>query len=207
MKKILHIVATPREDASRTLSVSREFLRSFQEVHPEYVVDELNLVKESVPDLTMKRVDGKYVLLGGKDLFGDLQEAWTEITQHIDRFMSADLYLVSSPMWNFGIPYMLKKYIDVIVQPKFLFRYTPTGVEGLVKNKKMVVITSRGGEYVTEDSLKMDFQEPYLRTIFAFVGLNDITFINAQPMDMGMEKQQERLKRAIEEAKALAVKI
>jgi FMN-dependent NADH-azoreductase len=142
----------------------------------------------------MKQVDGKYVLLGGKELYGDLKEAWEEIIAHIKRFLSADAYLLSTPMWNFSIPYLLKQYIDIIVQPKYLFRYTNTGVEGLVKDRKMMVIASRGGDYSPESpSHRMDFQEPYLRAIFGFVGLTNINFIIAQPMDTDADLQKVRI--------------
>jgi FMN-dependent NADH-azoreductase len=207
MKKLLHIIATPRQDESRTLQVSKVFLDAFKQSHSDWVIDELDLTKEKLPPLTLKRVDGKYALLSGKELYGDLKEAWNEIIVHIELFLSADAYLVSTPMWNFSIPYMLKHYLDVILQPNYLFRYTATGVEGLVKNKKMAVITSRGGEYIKEPMKNMDFQEPYLRAAFGFVGFTDITFINAQPMDVGMEIQQSRIKAAQEEAKKIAALI
>ncbi len=193
MKKILHIIATPREEESRTLQVSQSFLEAFQGKHPDWEIDELNLFKEELPPLTLKRVDGKYILLGGKDLFGKFKEAWEEIVAHIERFMSADAYLITTPMWNFGIPYTLKQYLDIIIQPKYLFRYTEKGVEGLVKGKKMVIITSRGGDYSAEEMQKFDFQEPYLRAIFGLVGLIDVTFIKAQPMDMGAELQKQKI--------------
>ncbi len=207
MKKLLHIISTPREDESRTLQVSGEFLDVFKKGHKDWVIEDLNLTKEPLPSLTMKRVDGKYVLLGGKDLYGDLKEAWEEIIAHIDRFLSADAYLISTPMWNFSIPYPLKQYIDIIVQPKYLFRYTATGVEGLAKNKKMIIITSRGGEYNAESGTSsFDFQEPYLRHIFGFVGITDVQFIIAQPMDMGLDKQKARLEEAKKAARAAAEK-
>ena len=138
----------------------------------------------------------------GKDLFGKYKDAWEEIVMHIERFKSADAYLISTPMWNFSIPYVLKQYLDIIVQPKFLFRYTQKGVEGLVKDKKMVVITSRGGDYSAADSQKIDFQEPYLRAIFGFVGLTDITFVICQPTDMGADIERKK----VESAKSLAQK-
>ncbi|MCX6353425.1 MAG: NAD(P)H-dependent oxidoreductase [Candidatus Aureabacteria bacterium] len=204
MEKLLHIIATPREEESRTLRVTASFLEPFRSSHPDWVIEELDLFKETLPSLTMKRVDGKYVLLGGKDLYGELKEAWQEIIAHIERFMSADAYLISTPMWNFSIPYLLKQYIDIIVQPKFLFRYTEKGVEGLAKNRKMIVITSRGGEYATPETKNADLQEPYLRLIFGFVGITDITFIIAQPMDMGAEVQEAKIRQAQEKAEKLA---
>jgi len=203
MKKLLHIIATPRGEESRTLEVTSAFLEAFKAHHPDWVIDVLDLPKEELPPLTIKRVDGKYVLLGGKDLYGELKEAWQDIIAHIERFMSADAYLISTPMWNFSIPYTLKHYLDVILQPKYLFRYTSSGPEGLVKNRKMVVITSRGGDY-TESMRGADFQEPYLRFVFGFTGITDITFINAQPMDMGAVLQEQKIKEAQIKAKEVA---
>ena len=188
MEKLFHIIATPRGEDSRTLKVTAVFLEEFTKTHPDWVIDELNLFKADLPQLTLRRVDGKYVLLQGRDLFGELKEAWEEIVGHIERFLSADAYLISTPMWNFHIPYLLKQYIDIIVQPKFLFTYTPEGVVGLAGGKKMVIITSRGGDYTSKENQAFDFQEPYLRTIFGFAGITDIRFIIAQPMD-GVEPE------------------
>ncbi len=109
MKKLLHIIATPRGDDSRTLRMSKAFLEAFETANPDWILDELDLAREELPSLTMKRVDGKYVLLAGSELYGDLQDAWQEILFHIERFLSADAYLISTPMWNFSIPYMLKQ--------------------------------------------------------------------------------------------------
>jgi len=151
-------------------------------------------------------VQGKYVLLGGKDLSGDLKRAWGDVIRHIERFLSADGYLLSTPMWNFSIPYTLKHYIDIIVQPKYLFRYVADGVEGLVKNRKMVVIASRGGDYRPGSLFhSYDFQEPYLRTVFGFVGITDITFVVAQPMDaLGPDVMREEITKAVATAKRVA---
>jgi len=198
MKKILHIISTPRGVASRTLKISAFFLEGLKKKYPAGVIDTLDLFKETIPSLTLKTVSGKYVLLAGKDLSGELKEAWRDIESHIARFLSADTYLISTPMWNFGIPYVLKHYIDIIVQPKYLFRYTDKGPEGLAKNKKMVIITSRGGDYSAgSPSHKYDHQEPYLRTVFNLAGITDITFINAQPMDaLGQDVAEEQIRQA-----------
>ena len=196
MKKLLHIIATPRGEESRTLKVSNSFLKTFITTHPDWVVEELDLTKEHLPDLTVKQVNGKYLLLSGKELTGQFKAAWEDILKHIQRFLSVDGYLLSTPMWNFSIPYKLKHYLDVIVQPKYLFQYTNSGVEGLLKNKKMVVIASRGGDYGSASLASFDHQEPYLRTIFGFVGISDIKFIIAQPMDMGNELQEKKVQQA-----------
>lgn len=203
MKRLLHIIATPRGDRSRTLSVSEVFLEAFQESRSGWLIDELDLSKEILPPLSLKSVSGKYVLLQGKDLFGSLKETWGEILQHIDRFRTADFFLLSTPMWNFSIPYMLKQYIDLIVQPKYLFFYKEDGTtEGLVKGKKALIITSRGGKYSGDNKI-YDYQEPYLRTIFEFIGFTDIDFIRADGMDMGEELREQNLLKAREIAKEM----
>lgn len=205
MDKLLHIIATPRGAASRTLKISNIFLDELQKQQPECTIDELNLFAEKIPLLTAKNIEGKYQLLIGKNLAEEFQSDWQEIVKHIERFKAADNYLISVPMWNFNIPYMLKQYIDVIVQPKHLFQYTDTGVEGLIKNKKMIVITSRGGDYLTEELKPYDFQEPYLRTIFGFIGITDIKFINAEPMDAGgNEIRENKIREAQDKARVIA---
>jgi len=206
MKKLLHIIASPRGEESRTLRVSKTFLEILKKKYPDLLIAELNLYKEKLPELTVGRVEGKYALLSGKELSVEMKEAWKEIINHIERFLSADMYLISTPMWNFSIPYVLKHYIDIILQPKYLFQYTPEGVQGLVKGKQMVVITSRGGDYGEGSPVKsFDLQEPYLRTAFGFVGLTDIRFIHAQPMDaLGVEVQEKKIKDAQELAKKVA---
>ncbi len=209
MKRLLHIVATPRGDDSRTLRVSKVFIDTFKNRNQDYFIDEFNLFEKTLPDLTIKRIDGKYTLLGGKELDGDLKYAWKDIEKEIERFTSADIYLISSPMWNFSIPYPLKHYIDIIFQPKYLFRYTEKGAEGLLKDKKMIVITSRGGDYnENSPAHTYDFQEPYLRAVFGFTGIKDIVFVNAQPMDAGGEALRNMaLISAEEKARTLATEI
>lgn len=205
MDRLLHIIATPRASESRTLRVSNAFLERLRKKYQGLKIDVLNLSLQKLPPLTMKRLDGKYTLLNGKELSDDLKKAWEDIIKYIEQFLSADSYLVSTPMWNFSIPYYLKHYIDIIVQPKYLFRYTEKGAEGLVKGRKMLIVTSRGGDYGSEGpSRNYDLQEPYLRTVFGFIGLTDITFINAQPMDaLGPEVQRQKL----EAAKAIAIRV
>jgi FMN-dependent NADH-azoreductase len=204
--KLLHIIATPRENKSRTLKVSNSFLEALKIKHTDLEIDELNLFTDPPPPLTVKQLDGKYILLGGKDLPAELKDEWANIIKTIGRFLSANLYVVSTPMWNFSIPYALKHYIDIILQPKFLFQYTDKGPEGLAKNKKMLVVTSRGGDYSEGSPFQSyDFQEPYLRAVFGFAGITDISFINAQPMDAGgPDLGKSKLEEAISKAKEVA---
>lgn len=207
VKKLLHLIATPRGDESRTLRVTEAFLEVFRQRHPDWVVDELNLASEALPSLIQRGVDGRYVLLEGQELYGSLKESWEQITGHITRFLSADAYLLSTPMWNFSIPYVLKEYLDIIVQPRLSFRAGEAGVEGLASGRAMTVITSRGWDYEVAPWAGHDQQEPYLRLIFGFLGITDITFVVAQPMDLGEELRERRIEQAREQARAAAARL
>jgi FMN-dependent NADH-azoreductase len=207
MKKLLHIIATPRGNLSRTLKIAKPILENFDVAYPEGDTDEIDLFKDALPELTVVRVGGKYTLLSGGELSAEAEESWRPIEEHINRFMSADIILISTPMWNFGIPYKLKHYIDIIVQPKYLFQYTEKGVEGLAKGKKVIVVSSRGGDYsVGTPAHSYDQVEPYLKTVLGFIGITDINFICAQPVDAGSkELRDERLAGAIRDTQAIVL--
>jgi hypothetical protein len=89
-------------------------------------------------------------------------------------------------MWNFGIPYALKYDIDCIVQPGYVFQYNESGIPvPMVHGKKMVCVTARGGDYSATTGMHvLDFQEPYLKSIFGFIGITDTEFITVQPTDV-----------------------
>ncbi len=209
MEKLLHIIATPRGEDSRTLKVSKAFLDALNEKYPELKSEMLNVFTDELPSITAKNVEGKFTLLAGKGIPPELKEAWSEIEAYINQFLDADMYLISTPMWNFTIPYRLKHYIDLIVQPQYLFTYTEEGPQGLVKGKKMVVITSRGGDYSPDSPAhNFDYQEPYLRSIFQMVGIEDITFVHAQPMDaLGEEVRNQKIEEARREARESAASL
>jgi len=169
-------------------------------------VDTLNLSDVVLPTISSEMTEAKYVLLQGQELNGQDKSDWTKIIQYAKDFLAYDYYLISSPMWNFTIPYQLKHYIDVIIQPGILFQFTANGVEGLAKNKKMFCITSRGSDYSVGTYLhQFDFQEPYLRAIFGMAGIVDITFLNAQPMDYTPEVAQLSMNKALEGTLSLAI--
>lgn len=204
MKTLLHIVATPRKEDSRTLKVSEAFLHEFKLIHTDWQVEELNVFTADLPALSVQRIEGKYRLLAGDDLTVSEKETWNILISYINQFKSADAYLISTPMWNFSLPYELKHYLDIIVQPRYMFTYSADGPQGLLKGKRMFVLSSSGGDYSLPETKELDFVEPYLKAIFALLGITDIHFLKAQPMDaMGVEIQKSKLEEAIESAKEL----
>ena len=96
---------------------------------------------------------------------------------------AADVIVIGAPMYNFGMPAQLKGWFDAIARSGVTFRYTATGPEGLLKDKKVYVATARGGVYPAD----ADPQVPHLRMLLNFLGLSDHTFIYSSGLNMGPE--------------------
>lgn len=203
--RLLHIVATPRGHESNTIRVSNALIEALYARYEDLTIRVLDLYKADLPAVAGENIESKYKLMTGQDLDEHHKSSWDAIETNIKRFLDADIYLISTPMWNFGIPYALKYYIDAIVQPGYLFRYNEQGIpEGLVLGKKMIIVTSRGGDYSPNTPLQfLDFVEPYLRAVFNFIGITDIQFINAQPMDVSPAVRRAALLKAIAETQAI----
>jgi FMN-dependent NADH-azoreductase len=203
--RLLHVIATPRGLASNTARVSSCLLEALREEEEDLHVTTLDLFRADLPSVAGKNIESKYRLMTGQSIDDDAQDSWKQIEQAIEQFMAADVYLLTVPMWNLGIPYALKYYIDAIVQPGYLFRYTPEGqVEGLVKDKTMLLVISSGSEYQAQPMASYNFVESYLRAIFGFVGLTDIHVFHAHGMDMGSEVKKTGQRAAIAEAREFA---
>ena len=85
-------------------------------------------------------------------------------------------------MWNFGIPYKLKHYIDVLAQPGQTFSFDPaTGYSGLVTGKPVAVVYARGGAYSEGQAIEMDLQKAYLELLLRFIGFTELHNIFVEP--------------------------
>jgi len=190
--------------ASNTARVSSALLEAMLEQDEDLTITTLDLFKADLPAVAGRNIESKYMLMTGQALDETAQTSWRQIEKTIEQFLDHDVYLLTVPMWNFGIPYALKYYIDAIVQPGYLFRYLPDGTpEGLIHDRKMIVVTSRGGDY--SGAMKpFDFLEPYLRSIFGFVGITDVTFVHAEKIGYGPEARSAALQLAKARIAALA---
>jgi FMN-dependent NADH-azoreductase len=109
--------------------------------------------------------------------------------------------VLGAPMYNFNISAQLKNWIDAISRAGVTFRYTESGPEGLLKDKRVYVALARGG--IHRDTTA-DSQMPYLKTVLGFLGMTDVHFIYAEGLAMGEEAAQQGLDRAHAEIEALA---
>ncbi|MGZ8287356.1 MAG: FMN-dependent NADH-azoreductase [Allosphingosinicella sp.] len=122
----------------------------------------------------------------------------------IAELKAADLVVIGAPMYNFGMASTLKSWFDHVARAGITFRYSEAGPEGLLKGKKTIVIESRAGLYSSGPSAAMDSQEPHLRTLLGFMGLDDMTFVRVEKLAFGPDQAAASIAQAIEELRDLA---
>lgn len=206
MSKVLYIQASPRGERSKSVAVTEAFLDAYRQAHPDDEIDTLNLFEIDLPPFDGLALQAKYTILHGQEHSQEELAAWRAVEAVIDRFKSADKYVLAVPMWNFGIPYRLKHYIDILVQPTYTFSYTRAeGYRGLVVGKPAFIAYARGGDYSAEGAGAFDLQTAYVKLILGFIGVTDVRSVVAEPTLMaGPDVADEKLKAAIAKAKDLA---
>ena len=140
MTKLLHIIASPRGEASQSTQLAEAYLKAATENDPRLEVDTLELWKEKLPEFDGDKAAAKMTFFGVGEMGATQQSAWDQVVDNTSRFTDADVYVISVPMWNGGIPYKLKHYIDIITQPGLLFGFDPeAGYLGLLEGKQALV--------------------------------------------------------------------
>lgn len=207
MKKILYIQSSPREETSYSKAVTDAFVESYRQSHPKDKIKTLDLFRLRLPPFDGDVLQAKYAILHGKPHTDEQKKAWEQVEKLIKQFKKADKYVFSIPMWNFGIPYKLKHYIDIITQPGYTFSYSAEeGYKGLVTGKPALCVYARGGEYTPGTPGEAhDFQKRYFEHILGFIGFTEIKSILVQCTLYGPEVAEKSRSAAIAEAGRLAL--
>jgi FMN-dependent NADH-azoreductase len=122
----------------------------------------------------------------------------------IAELKAADLVVIGAPMYNFAIASTLKTWFDHVLRAGITFRYSEAGPEGLLRGKKTIVVESRAGLYSEGPAAAMDSQEPHLRTLLGFMGLDDVAFVRVEKLAFGPEQAAASIAGAIDELRGLA---
>lgn len=183
MTKILHIVASPRGDASQSSKLALAYLEAAKAANPDLHVDTLDLWQADLPEFDGDKAAAKMTFFGVGEMDGATQTAWDHVVEITDRFTSADAYVISVPMWNGGIPYKLKQYIDIITQPGLLFGFDPeAGYSGLLENKSAAVFYTSGVfQPGAPAKYGADYHGTYLEWWLDFIGIKDVKEVRFQP--------------------------
>jgi FMN-dependent NADH-azoreductase len=181
--RLLHIDSSILGDGSASRTLTREIVTHWRKAVPGLEVAHLDLGKAPLPHLS-----------GGSLARADAEEA-AQADQALAEFLAADVLVIGAPMYNFAIPSQLKAWIDRIAVAGKTFRYTASGPEGLAKGKRVIVAISRGSFYPSGSPA--DFVEPYLRQLFGFLGIADVTFVRAEGLSVSPEHRARGLQQAI----------
>lgn len=198
MSKVLYIKANAKaEGESRTYKISDQFIEAYKQSHPSDEIVTLDLYKENIGFLSHDDLNA---------VFGPKNEESRNhpVLKYAYQFAEADKYVFAEPMWNLGIPAILKAYIDYITVVGITFKYTEAGAVGLLQGKKAVNIVTRGGDYTSQPHNMYEMGDRYLRTIIGFFGVTDFITICADELDVVGKDVDSIISNAIKEAQDIA---
>jgi len=182
MKNLLFVTSSLFGQDSKSTQIASEFVSSWKAANGPATVVHRDL--GSLPHLTGEQFGAWMTAAGERSERQHTIAAESEPL--IGEIEAADVIVIAAPMYNFTIPSTLKAWFDHITRAGRTFRYSEKGPEGLLKNKKVFVVTARGGVYTADSPAKAyDFQEPYLRAILGLNGLTDVTFIHVEGQAKG----------------------
>jgi FMN-dependent NADH-azoreductase len=178
MATLLHIDSSPLYGRSVSRELTAAFVTQWKASHPDGKVVERDLNATTIPPITAEWVGAAYT--PGEARTPDQNELLALSDILISDLEQADEYVIGVPMHNFGVPSVLKLWIDQIARVGRTFSYADGKPKGLIVGKKVTFIIATGGFYDAQTQMaSFNFVEPYLRSVFGFLGLTDATFLTA----------------------------
>ena len=185
MSTLLHIASSPRGDESESLRLASTFTETYADSHPGDEIVTWNLWDGTLPEFGPAAASAKMTVLAGREPEGESAAAWSAVQATVQRFLAADRLLFSVPMWNAGVPYILKQFIDVVSQPGAIWGLDPhTGYQPLLAGtgRKAAVIYVSG---VWGPQLGPEFGSNFQGTFFEdwlrWTGIDDIAEVRYHP--------------------------
>jgi FMN-dependent NADH-azoreductase len=193
--KLLHIDSSILSTNSVSRQLTKDATAQWVSNHPGTTVEYLDLAVDTPSHLSAESLG--FRMPAGANL-SDVQKHENAISEAlVTQFLAADVIVVGAPLYNFSIPSQLKAWVDRIAQVGRTFKYTETGPQGLAGGKTVIVASTRGGVYSTNDwGRAAEHQESYLQTVFGFLGITDVRFVRAEGVAMGDAKKAEALAEA-----------
>ncbi len=196
MNHILVINSSVSGNASVSRLLVGDIVQRLIDINPHAYLIYRDVGQDPIPHLTPATVAGIRAIAQT-----EAELATRTLSDHlIAELQAADLIVIGAPMYNFSIPSSLRTWFDHVLRPRVTFAYGAGGPEGLLKGKRAIVVESRGGLYSEGPSRAIDFQEPYLRQLLAFIGIADVSFIHAEKTGFGPEAREAALATAREQA-------
>lgn len=178
MPTLLHLDASPLGEASVSRHLSSEFVKNWKKANPEGKVITRDLTTSGLASLNGALIGAFFT---PKEARTPEQNQLLPVSDSLlAELREADEYVFGVPMHNFGVPSVFKQWIDLVVRAGETFAYIDGAPQGLLKGKKAHFLLATGGVYGPGTAMEtFNFVEPYLRTIFGFIGVTDTTFQTA----------------------------
>ncbi len=203
MSTLLVVTASPRGDRSVSRGLTTAFLELWMQHHRGDRILLRDVGRHPVPHVTEPWIIGASAPMDQQTPESKAAIAVSDAL--VEEFLAADRYVFGVPMHNFNIPSTFKAYIDQIVRAGKTFGVGPKGFEGLATGKKALFITASGGAYpLGSATAALNFQEPYLRTVFGFIGVTDVRFVSADNLNFGEDAVRQSRERATNALRDLA---
>lgn len=205
MSKVLFIKANDRP-AEQAVSVQlyEAFAKSYKENHPDDEVIELDLFAENLPYYGNDLLTAMYKAGNGIELSAEEQKGAALVNQYLDQFTAADKVVFAFPMWNFTVPAVLHTYMDYLSQAGKTFKYTAEGPVGLMGDKKVALLSARGGVYSEGPMAAIEMANKYVRTLLGFWGISHITEVVVEGHNQFPDKAEALIQEGIAKAAKLA---
>lgn len=184
--KILQIISSPRGEASQTIQLSEAIIKKLIAKNNNATVTVRNLTVNPLPYLIDGHIQSFNTPPEGRS--AEQLEAIKLSDDLLEELKTADTIVIGAPMYNFGIPAVLKSWIDHLARAGVAFTYTADGPVGLIQGKKVYLAIGTGGVYSEGDYKPYDFIEPYLRTALGFFGITDITAFRIEGVSVSVLK-------------------
>ena len=208
MSKLLYVISSPRGEQSESTKIADEFLDAYLRARPGVEVQRLNLWEDQLPVYGGKGAAAKMTVFSGQTPEGDQAEAWADVERVFAPFRDADKYLFTVPMWNAGVPWVLKHLIDTITQPGLVFGFDPAeGYTPLLQDKRAVVVYT-SGVYSPGAPIQYgtDFHAAFFNDWLRFIGVDEVSEIRFQPTVLTADPDGAR-EQALARARELAVEL
>src|SRR5260221_6828931 len=200
MKTLLQIRSSIFADNGQSSQLANRFIEKWRAANPGGRVIVRDLALEPVPPLDAARFGA--FLAKPEDRTGEQAAVVAYSDRLIGELKSADVIVLGLPMYNFGVPSMLKAYFDHVARVGVTFRYTQSGPVGLLGGKQAYVFAARGGLYA---GTPRDTQTPDVRVFLNFLGIEDVRFTFAEGLNIGPAAKEANLAKAPAEMDCLAL--
>lgn len=206
MAKVLFVKSNDRpSDVAISNKMYDLFLASYQAENPNDTITELDLFENKIPYYGNDVLTGLYKEANGIEATDKEKAAADAANYYLNQFLNSDKIVFAFPLWNFTVPAPLVSYVSYLSQAGKTFKYTPQGAVGLAGEKKVVLLTARGGDYSSEAMQAVEMALNFMKAILGFWGISEPQVVVIEGHAQYPDRAKEIIANGLKETAATAV--